>query len=276
MRCTKRLCAALQRPVTIACDWPGPVGGEPIGLAAVCPYSGFRGPAVAVSSDNPVALRDGAVRLVCRESPVTFMSSIPTAVAAAAQPPGAASSRWRALRSLVRLALGLVLSAASLLFIAWLTLHWGILPRIEQWRPQIEARASAALGIPVRIGAIQVRSGSWVPAFELRDVRLLDAQQRPALQLPRVAAAISPRSLLSFELRFAQLLVEGAQLEIRRDAAGRIFIAGLELTAAGRDAEDNGALRDPYAGPASQPRPYWNSQPADPAEFPSTVCAASP
>lgn len=176
------------------------------------------------------------------------MPSTPPAVADAAETPVAASSRWRPVRTLLRVASGLLLAAASLLFVAWLTLHWGILPRIEQWRPQIEARASDALGIPVRIGAISVRSGSWVPALELRDVRLLDARQRPALQLPRVAAALSPRSLLSFELRFAQLLIEGAQLDIRRDADGRIFVAGLDLSAAGRGAPDQdgggSALRD--------------------------------
>lgn len=151
-------------------------------------------------------------------------------------------SAWRPLRFAVRLVLGLLLAAGSLLLIAWLTLHWGILPRIEQWRPQIEARASAALGVPVRIGAIEVRSGGWVPAIELRDVRLLDPEQRPALQLPRVAAAISPRSLLSLELRFEQLLVEGAQLEVRRDAIGRLFVAGLDFSAASSD--DDGVLRD--------------------------------
>lgn len=170
------------------------------------------------------------------------MPSTPPAVADAAAPLAAAASR-RPLRTLLRFASGLLLSAASLLLIAWLTLHWGILPRIEQWRPQIEARASEALGIPVRIGSIEVRSGSWVPAVELRDVRLLDAQQRPALTLPRVAAALSPRSLLSFELRFAQLLIEGAQLDVRRDAAGRLFVAGFDLNAAGRGGDD-GALRD--------------------------------
>jgi len=143
---------------------------------------------------------------------------------------------------MLRLMLGLVLAACSLLLIAWLTLHWGILPRIEQWRPQIEAQASRAIGVPVRIGAIVVRSGGWVPAFELRDVTLLDAQQRPALQLPRVAAAISPRSLLSFELRFEQLLVEGAQLEVRRDAAGHVFVAGLDVSAVGSG--DDGTMRD--------------------------------
>ncbi|MBX3604397.1 MAG: TIGR02099 family protein [Piscinibacter sp.] len=171
------------------------------------------------------------------------MPPTPSAVADAVLPRTTGPWWWRPLRSTLRIVSGLLLAAASLLLVAWLILQWGILPRIEQWRPQLEARASEALGIPVRIGAIEVRSGSWVPAVELRDVRLLDAQQRPALQLPRVAAALSPRSLLSFELRFAQLLIEGAQLDIRRDAAGRLFVAGLDLSAAGSGADD-GALRD--------------------------------
>ncbi|MEO5696142.1 MAG: hypothetical protein ABIQ60_03280, partial [Burkholderiaceae bacterium] len=133
--------------------------------------------------------------------------------------------RWASLRWVARALIGLVFTAWSLLLIAWLTLHWGILPHIEQWREPIERRASKALGVSVRIGAIEVRSSGWVPSFELRDVVLLDASNTPALRLPRVFAAISPRSLLSFELRFEQLLIDGAELEIRRDATGRIFVA---------------------------------------------------
>ncbi|MES2992375.1 MAG: YhdP family protein [Pseudomonadota bacterium] len=128
------------------------------------------------------------------------------------------------------MSLGLIFTAWSLLLIAWLTLHWGILPHIQQWREPIETRASAALGVPVKIGQIAVRSGGWVPSFELREVVLLDAKQQPALRLPRVFAAISPRSLLSLELRFEQLLIDGAQLEARRDPSGRIFVAGLDFS----------------------------------------------
>lgn len=164
----------------------------------------------------------------------------PTAGTAGTQRAQAASPR-HPLRTVLRLFVTLLLAVSSLLVIAWLTLHWGILPRIEQWRPQLEERAGRSLGVAVRIGRIEVRSSGWVPSFELRDVALLDAQGRSALQLPRVTAAVSPRSLLSFELRFAQLLIEGAQLEVRRDAAGRVFVAGLEVTGAGAD---DGALRD--------------------------------
>ena len=104
--------------------------------------------------------------------------------------------RFTTLRWIARVSLGLIFTAWSLLLIAWLTLHWGILPHIQQWREPIETRASAALGVPVKIGQIAVRSGGWVPSFELREVVLLDAKQQPALRLPRVFAAISPRSLL--------------------------------------------------------------------------------
>ena len=139
--------------------------------------------------------------------------------------------------------LGLLVLAWSLLLIAWLTLHWGILPHIHQWREPIEARASKALGLPVRIGNIEVRSSGWVPSFELREVQLLDAEQRPALRLPRVFAAVSARSLLSFEPRFEQLLIDGAELDIRRDAKGRISVAGLAFGDT-NDGSDGSAIAD--------------------------------
>jgi uncharacterized protein (TIGR02099 family) len=141
---------------------------------------------------------------------------------------------WRAL-------LWLFLTAWLVLFVGWLSLHWLILPHIEDWRPQIEARASAVLGTPIRIGAIAAHSSGWVPQVELRDVRVLDAEQRVALVLPRVFAALSPRSLLALEPRFAQLLIDGASLDVRRDKSGRIRIAGLDFAHSQGGADDDTA-----------------------------------
>jgi uncharacterized protein (TIGR02099 family) len=152
--------------------------------------------------------------------------------------------RWVRVRWVARALLGLVITAWSLLLIAWLTLHWGILPHIQQWREPIQERASKALGVPVRIGQIEVRSSGWVPSFELREVVLLDADQRPALRLPRVFAAISPRSLLSLELRFEQLLIDGAELEVRRDRQGRISVAGLSFSASDLGKDEGSAAAD--------------------------------
>lgn len=132
-------------------------------------------------------------------------------------------------RRLARLAVGVVLFAWSVLLLAWAVLYGAILPHADEWRAQVEKRATQALGIPVRIGRIEVHSGGWVPALRLKDVVLLDTQGREALRLPQVSAAVSARSLLALSLRFEQLLIDGADLEVRRDAAGRISVAGLQF-----------------------------------------------
>lgn len=124
-----------------------------------------------------------------------------------------------------------LLVAAWLLFaLAWGALHGWIVPRIADYRPALEAKASQALGAPVRIGAIRAYSSGFIPSFELRDVRLLDAQGRDALRLARVVAAVSPRSLWS--LGFEQLYIDQPELDIRRSVDGRITVAGLDFSTA--------------------------------------------
>jgi uncharacterized protein (TIGR02099 family) len=164
----------------------------------------------------------------------------PVDAAALAQPAGRPDRHpWRVVG--VRLIVGLVIAAWSLLLLAWLSLHWFILPHIQQWRAPIESRASAALGVPVRIGTIAVHSSGWVPGIELHDVVLLDPAGRTALRLPRVVAALSARSLVALELRFEQLLIDGAELEIRRDGQGRLFVAGLDLGGSASGSDDSAA-----------------------------------
>ena len=118
-------------------------------------------------------------------------------------------------------------------------LHLWIVPRIDDWRPDLERWASAAVGIPVKVGAIRAESvgdaksqGGFVvrlvPAIELQDVRLYDPAGREALHLPSVHAAISVPSL--WRLGFEQLLIEGPVLDIRRTPEGRIEIAGLDFS----------------------------------------------
>jgi uncharacterized protein (TIGR02099 family) len=137
------------------------------------------------------------------------------------------------------------LALLCLLVLAWLTLQWGILPHIEDWRPEIERHASRAVGVPVRIGHISVRSSGWVPTLDLRDVVLRDASGAEALRLPRVSAALSARSVLVLSPRLAQLYIEDAKLLVRRDTAGHLHVGGLDLAArATVSSADEGATLD--------------------------------
>ncbi len=120
------------------------------------------------------------------------------------------------------------LLAFWLLFsLVWGGLHGWIVPRIGEWRPQLEQEATRLLGVPVRIGGVSARSQGLLPTFEMSNVTLLDPQGREALRLPRVVGSLSPGSL--WNLGFEQLFIDQPELDVRRTAQGRILVAGLDL-----------------------------------------------
>ena len=145
----------------------------------------------------------------------------------------------KAFAFVVRWSLGLLLLAWFLFAAGWGALHLLIVPRIGELRPQLEASATRALGVTVRIEQISAYSTGMIPAFELVNVRLFDAQGREALRLPRVLFSLSPRSVLS--LQFDQLYVDRPTLDVRRAADGRFFVAGLDMS---HGQEDDGRLLD--------------------------------
>ena len=135
--------------------------------------------------------------------------------------------------------LGLLLGAWLLLALSVVVLHIWIVPRIGDYRVALEAQATRAIGVPVLIGSITARSGSIFPTVELRDVVLQDARKQEALRLERVVASVSPRSL--WNLSFEQLYIEGPEVEVRRDALGKLHVAGLDMstdTTGGGDGAD--------------------------------------
>ena len=126
-----------------------------------------------------------------------------------------------------RWSLGLVLAFWLLLATAWGTLHGFIVPRITEWRAEIEGLATQALGAPVRIDAISAQSDGIFPTIHLSGVSILDAQGRPALQLQSVIATVSARSLLRRGLE--QLYIDAPTLDIRRLRNGHWQVAGIDL-----------------------------------------------
>ena len=128
-------------------------------------------------------------------------------------------------------ALALVVLTWVAVLIAWSALHIFIVPRIGDYREVLQQQASRAMGVRIDIGSIRMQGGWWVPWFEVKDLVLFDREGREALRLPHVLAAVSPRSVLLGQ--FEQLAVEQPELEIRRDADGHVWVAGLDTSAAG-------------------------------------------
>lgn len=139
--------------------------------------------------------------------------------------------RWWA--GLTRTLFWLVAGAWLLFALTAGMLHFLIVPRIADWRPQLESVASQALGVKVQVGDIRAESTGAIPAFELRDVRLFDPQGREALLLQRVQASLSVRSL--WRRGFEQLVIQAPVLDVRRTAQGRIEVAGIDVSADPQD-----------------------------------------
>ncbi|VVD81853.1 YhdP family protein [Pandoraea terrigena] len=178
------------------------------------------------------------------------------------------SSLPRGLRLGLEWLLALVVIAYFGLGAVVLTARYVILPRVSDYRPQIEAAASRAIGLPVTIGRIDAVWHGWHPYLTLEDVRItrpaptgrapsltshttrptratspapnpLDTPPgapppaEPSLTLQRLDAVLSWTSLIHLDVRLSNLTLSEPDLTIERLADGAILVAGMPVTGSG-------------------------------------------
>lgn len=119
-------------------------------------------------------------------------------------------------------------------FVAWLlfvllllVLRYGILPRVGDYKAEIERAASRAVGQAVSIGSLEARWLGLNPDLVLTDVRVLDAAGEPSFTLTRVESVLSWQTLWRLRPTLALLAFEAPVLHIRREPDGRITVAGI-------------------------------------------------
>ncbi len=157
---------------------------------------------------------------------------------------GVARHGWRAANRATRNALSMLFKLLALAYFLFATLvlvlRYGVLPNIEHYKPAIEAAASRALGQPVAAGGIQADWHGLRPHLSLSDVVVRDATGQPALVLPRVSAVLSWTTVVQGELRLQRLEIERPEVAIRRDRAGILHVAGLQVDLASKGGGDGG------------------------------------
>ncbi len=129
----------------------------------------------------------------------------------------------------------------------FLGVRYWVLPRVGEWRPQIEAYASEAMGARVTIGGIQANWQGLNPRLDLTAVQVVGHDDAtPVLSLPSVSAVLAWRSVLTLSPRLVRLQVEKPELTLRRDAANHLWVAGqnIDLNASDHQSDlDHPALR---------------------------------
>lgn len=160
------------------------------------------------------------------------------------------AERWRRLRAAYRVCnqashhvLGFTIKLVLLVYFAFaivfLFLRYAILPNIDYYKDDIERAASRALGSQVSIARIYASWRGLRPNFFLGDVTLRDAQGRQVLALPSVSATVSWWSVPAGDLRFQSLEIIRPELDVRRTADGKLYVAGV-LLAEGPGDTDSG------------------------------------
>src|SRR5438445_2208622 len=146
--------------------------------------------------------------------------------------------RWRVA---ARIAGWALLALYFLFAAALLSLRYWILPKVAEYRSDIEQSVSKALGQRITIGAMDADWQGLRPELLLANVTVFDHDGRAALTLPAVEATLGWISAVIGSPRFHSLVFDRPRLEIRRDEGGRFYVAGIELHA--EQAGDTGIAR---------------------------------
>ena len=135
----------------------------------------------------------------------------------------------------------------DMLLLVWCVLAAGVLvlrhvvlPAVGDFRAPIAGLLGERLGVAVAIERIEGGWAGWRPRLRLTGVSLADVHGRKTLTLPEVDATLAWSSLAMLEPHFHRLEIRAPDLLVRRDAAGGLHVAGIEL--APGDAPGDGGL----------------------------------
>lgn len=126
-----------------------------------------------------------------------------------------------------------LLSVYFIAGVGLLGLRHGVLPHVDAYRGEVAALLSRSLGRPVEIGALSAEWRGFYPHFQLDGLTIKDDAGEPALTLDKVEAEPAWLSLVLMRLRLKRLEIDSPSLDIRRDADGRFFVAGLPVQSGG-------------------------------------------
>jgi len=145
---------------------------------------------------------------------------------------------WHRVRACYRFAnivthhvLGFLVKTALLLYFlfcfTFLALRYLVLPHIDHYKPDVERLISDAINQPVVIGKLSADWDGLRPRIALDQLSIKDGFGRPALTLPHVQATVSWLSVPTGGLRLHQLEIDNPDMDVRRDAEGNLYVAGI-------------------------------------------------
>ncbi|MFM0152504.1 YhdP family protein [Paraburkholderia sediminicola] len=123
------------------------------------------------------------------------------------------------------LALAFYFIAAGL----FLGLRYVLLPRIDSFRPRIEATVSGKLHTQFTIGKLAPHWSGFQPGLDVTDIVIRDPEGKAALTIPHATATLSWKSLWQFHPALSSLIVDQPDVLVSRGSDGVISVAGVPV-----------------------------------------------
>jgi uncharacterized protein (TIGR02099 family) len=140
-----------------------------------------------------------------------------------------------------RLLIEVLIFGALLFALLLLALRYYLLPNIGDYRADIAAAMSRAVGVPSTLGNVQASWDGLRPRLKISDVALLGEGSRQGLALTEVEGTLSWWTLFVGDLRFHSLEIKRPELTVRLDKDGALHVAGIKL---GKKTEQSGGFGD--------------------------------
>jgi len=132
-------------------------------------------------------------------------------------------AKW--LLRLLRLATSLC-AALLILLACWVALGRELMPWVADFRADVEALASKAIGKPLHIGRLEGRWQGFAPVFHAYQVQIGEGSERLSLEQLELHPDI-PASLLARAPRLAYTRLNGLDLKLEQNQDGSWHAAGL-------------------------------------------------
>ncbi len=150
---------------------------------------------------------------------------------------GQAHHDHRRLRRTLKFTLAVAFLVYFIVAALFIGLRYVLLPRIDDFRPRIEALVAERLHTDIRIGRLAPHWSGFEPGVDVTGLVILDRQGHRALSVPHAIANLSWASLLRGKPALASLTIEQPDVLAAREADGTLWVGGVQVptTHAGND-----------------------------------------
>ncbi len=109
-----------------------------------------------------------------------------------------------------------------------LVVRYVLLPQLNDWRPSLEAQLSQTLGAQVQIKDLEGQWRGLNPSAKVEGLSITLPGQ-PTVDIPKVSAVLSWKTLFLLRPTFLDLYVEGLTLNVRQAPNGDLIFQGLNI-----------------------------------------------